>query len=139
VLRAGHGDYVINSEALVYMRQRALRRFRWHCAGQAKQGERVHIVAPTAQAREPECLLRDHSTVALRCSLSSGLLASLRLAPMLGPEAIATYCLPLTSKVMGGAEKPEPTLTFHNSSSVDSSKAAMVPSSRANPRCSGGG
>jgi hypothetical protein len=29
-------------------------------------------------------------------------------------DAIATYCLPLTSKVMGGAEKPEPTLIFHN-------------------------
>jgi hypothetical protein len=50
------------------MRQRALRRFRWHCAGQAKQGERVHIVAPTAQAREPECLLRDRA--GLRAPLS---------------------------------------------------------------------
>ena len=47
-----------------------------------------------------------------------------------GPDAIATYCLPLTSKVMGGAEKPEPILIFHNSSSEVSSKAATVPSIR---------
>jgi hypothetical protein len=49
-------------------------------------------------------------------------LASLRLA---------TYCLPLTSKVIGGAAKPEPTFTLYNSSSVVSSKAATLPSSRA--------
>ena len=58
----------------------------------------------------------DHSpntykTVALRCSLSSGALARRRL-PLAGsvPDAIATYCLPLTSKVIGGAEKAEPIL-----------------------------
>jgi hypothetical protein len=47
-----------------------------------------------------------YNTVALRCSLSSGALAHRRL-PLAGsvPDAIATYCLPLTSKVMGGAEK----------------------------------
>jgi hypothetical protein len=39
----------------------------------------------------------------------------------LSPDRIATYCLPPTSKVIGGAEKPEPTLTFHTSSSVVSS------------------
>ena len=39
----------------------------------------------------------------------------------LGPDTIATYCLPLTSKVIGGAEKPEPTLIFHSSSRVVSS------------------
>ena len=56
---------------------------------------------------------------------------SLVLAPLLGPDTIATYCLPLTSKVIGGAVKPAPTLTFHSSSSVVSSYAAMVPSSSA--------
>jgi hypothetical protein len=48
-------------------------------------------------------------------------LMSLDLAPALAPEAIAIYCLPLTSKLIGGAEMPEPTLNFHNSSSVTSS------------------
>src|ERR1700738_4302697 len=54
------------------------------------------------------------STIALRCSRSSGVLTSLALAAGLGPETIAIYCLPLTSNVIGGAEKPEPTLIFHN-------------------------
>jgi hypothetical protein len=35
-------------------------------------------------------------------------LTSRALAARLGPDAIATYCLPLTSNVIGGAEKPEP-------------------------------
>ena len=72
-----------------------------------------------------------YSTVALRCSLSSGALARRRL-PLAGsvPDAIATYCLPLTSKVIGGAEKAEPILIFHNSSSEVSSQAATVPSIR---------
>ncbi len=34
---------------------------------------------------------------------------------------MATYCLPPTSNVIGGALKPEPTLSFHSSSSVVSS------------------
>src|SRR5215831_14243976 len=55
-----------------------------------------------------------YSTTALRCSRSSGVLTSLALAGGLGPETIAIYFLPLTSKVIGGAEKPEPTLIFHN-------------------------
>jgi hypothetical protein len=38
-----------------------------------------------------------------------------------GPAKIATYCLPPTSKVIGGAEKADSTLTFHTSSSVVSS------------------
>src|SRR5262249_43866677 len=71
-----------------------------------------------------------YSTVALRCSLSSGMLSARRLASGLRPEAIATYCLPLNSKVIGGAAKGEPTLIFHSSSSVASSKAAPVPSKR---------
>src|SRR5260221_14756761 len=49
----------------------------------------------------------------------------------LAPEAIATYCLPLTSKLMGGAAKRVPTLIFHSCSSVVSSKAATVPSNKA--------
>src|SRR6266404_321167 len=46
-------------------------------------------------------------------------------------DGTATYCLPLTSNVMGGAAKPDPTLIFHSCSSVVSSKAATVPSSNA--------
>src|SRR6202035_5446558 len=72
-----------------------------------------------------------YSTTALRCSRSSGVLTSLALAAGLGPETIATYCLPLASNVIGGAEKPEPTLIFHNWSRVVSSNAATVPSSSA--------
>src|SRR5262249_11392679 len=71
------------------------------------------------------------STRALRCSFSSGVLTSRPFETGLGPDTIATYCLPLTSNVIGGAEKPEPTLIFHSSSSVVSSKAATVPSSSA--------
>jgi len=37
----------------------------------------------------------------------------------------------LTSNVIGGAEKPEPTLIFHNWSRVVSSNAATVPSTSA--------
>src|SRR6266568_3569113 len=80
---------------------------------------------------EPPCRIHSentYNTVALRCSLSSGVLMSLVRAALLGPAAIARYCLPLTAKVIGGAEKPEPTLTFHSSSSVVSSYAATVPS-----------
>ena len=62
-----------------------------------------------------------YSTVALRCSLSSGVLASRRLADSPPPDTIATYCLPLTSKLMGGALKGAPRFIFHNSSSVVSS------------------
>jgi hypothetical protein len=69
------------------------------------------------------------STMALRYPLSSG--ALIRLACS---EAIATYCLPLNSNAIGGAEKREPTLIFHISSSVVSSKAATVPSSKARNR-----
>jgi hypothetical protein len=47
---------------------------------------------------------------------------SLFLAEAPCPAVIAKYCLPLTSKVIGGAEKPDPKLIFHNSSSVMSSK-----------------
>jgi hypothetical protein len=46
----------------------------------------------------------------LRWSRSSGEFASFTLAPAPNPDAIATNCLPLTSNVIGGAEKPEPTL-----------------------------
>src|SRR5205085_6900453 len=59
-----------------------------------------------------------YSTVEWRWSRSSGVFMSLDFAAPLGPETIATYCLPLTSNVIGGAAKPEPTLIFHSSSSV---------------------
>src|ERR1700730_18178670 len=55
-----------------------------------------------------------YSTTALRCSRSSGVLTSLPLAAGLGPETIATYCLPLASNVIGGAEKPEARVILHN-------------------------
>src|SRR5579883_1651526 len=64
---------------------------------------------------------KTYSTVALRISFSSGVLTSFARAGVLRPEAMARYCLPLTSNVIGGAQKPVPTLTFHNSSSVVSS------------------
>src|SRR5579862_5364022 len=69
-----------------------------------------------------------NSTAAWRCSLSSGVLIFLSRACGLGPDTMATYCLPPTSKVIGGAEKPEPILTLHNCSRVVSSNAAKVPS-----------
>src|SRR5260370_21115721 len=72
-----------------------------------------------------------YSTRALRCSLSSGVLTSLLFAEGLGPDTISTYRFPPVSKVMGGAEKPDPTLIFHSSPSVDTSNAATVPSSSA--------
>jgi hypothetical protein len=78
----------------------------------------------TGSAQSP----KTYSTVAWRWSLSSGVLMSLALAEALGPDAIAIYCLPPTSKVIGGAEKPEPTLIFQSCSSVVSSNAATVPS-----------
>src|SRR5262252_619368 len=72
-----------------------------------------------------------YSMVTLRRSFNSGVLMSRARDETLAPDAIATYCLPLTSKLMGGVVMPEPTLNFHNSSSVVSSKAATVPSSSA--------
>jgi hypothetical protein len=65
-------------------------------------------------------------TVGLRWSLSSGVLTRLALAAVVGPDVIARYALPLTSKVIGGAQKPEPLLIFRNSPSVVSSNAAAV-------------
>ena len=73
---------------------------------------------------------KTYSTVAWRISLSSGNRILLRITP-LGPDAIATYCVPLISYVIGGAVKPDPTLIFHNSSRVVSSYAATVPSNSA--------
>src|SRR5215471_2440473 len=98
--------------------------------GRAPQGSIAQVPSCGAGA-EFDHSPNTYNTEALRCSSSSGALARRRLA-LAGsiPDAIATYCLPLTSKVMGGAEKPEPTLTFHNSSSVVSSKATTVPSIR---------
>src|SRR5439155_11415791 len=62
-----------------------------------------------------------YSTVAWRMSRSSGVLTRRDLPAAVGPDAIATYCLPFTSKVIGGAVKPEPTLIFQIWSSVVSS------------------
>src|SRR5215813_283667 len=76
-------------------------------------------------------IAKTYSTSAWRWSLSSGVFSSLRRETGLGPDTMATYCLPLTSNVIGGAEKPEPILIFHSSSSVVSSYAATVPSSSA--------
>src|SRR5215467_12162838 len=57
----------------------------------------------------------------LRCSFSSGVNTCLLSAMRLSPARIATYCLPLTSKVIGGALKPTPTLTFQSCCNVVSS------------------
>src|SRR5262245_21072911 len=62
-----------------------------------------------------------YSMVALGMPRSSGERAILARPTLLMPEAMAMYCLPSTAKVMGGAEKPVPILTFHSSSSVWSS------------------
>src|SRR5215467_4978841 len=98
--------------------------------GRAPQGSIAQVPSCGAGA-EPDHSPNTYNTEALRCSLSSGALARRRL-PLAGsvPDAIATYCLPLTSKVMGGAEKADPILIFHNSASEVSSKAATVPSIR---------
>src|SRR6185369_5710703 len=62
-----------------------------------------------------------NSTVAFDNVFISGERASLARPTTPMPEAMAMYCLPSTMYVMGGATKPEPTLIFHNSSSVWSS------------------
>src|SRR6266481_728587 len=72
-----------------------------------------------------------YSTVALRWSLSSGVARSFVREVALGPDAIAIYCLPLTSNVIGGAPNPAPTLILHSWLREVSSKAATVPSIRA--------
>src|SRR5262245_8880210 len=99
-------------------------------------GEAIGGGAPAGLTRNPPHSGRPHrpktySTVALRCSLSSGVRTSLLWEAVLGPDATATYCLPFTSNVIGGAAKPDPTLIFHSWSRVVSSKAATVPSSSA--------
>src|SRR5260370_39031538 len=90
--------------------------------GKAKRAHRRQVGTARKDAPLPtlQFIIRAHSpntysTVAWRCSLSSGVFMSLALAGPLGPDAIATYCLPLTSNVIGGAAKPEPTLIFHRS------------------------
>src|SRR6266849_10267253 len=84
------------------------------------------------QSAQPSAYkLNTYSTVALRSSLSSGVSRSFVREVALGPDAIAIYCLPSTSNVIGGAPNPAPTLIFHSWSRVVSSKAATVPSMRA--------
>src|SRR5262249_8517978 len=61
------------------------------------------------------------SIVWLRWSLSSGMSLCLFCAMRLSPERTATYCLPSTSNVIGGALKPVPALNFQSCSSVVSS------------------
>ena len=62
-----------------------------------------------------------NSIVWLRISRSSGVFTSAVLAFRPSPVRIATYCLPPTSKVMGGALKPTPTLTSQSCSRLMSS------------------
>src|SRR5262249_53248687 len=62
-----------------------------------------------------------NSMVWLRISRSSGVFMSVVLAGRLSPVRIATYCFPPTSKVMGGALKPTPTLIFQSCSRLTSS------------------
>src|SRR5579871_799850 len=56
-----------------------------------------------------------------RISRSSGVRTCRVFDTRLSPARMTTYCLPPVSKVMGGAEKPVPTLIFHNCSSDVSS------------------
>ena len=56
-----------------------------------------------------------------RISRSSGVKTCLVFDTRLSPVRIATYCLPPASNVIGGAEKPVPTLIFHSCSSDVSS------------------
>src|SRR5882724_9867435 len=62
-----------------------------------------------------------NSIVWFRCSFSSGSSRCLLRAIGLSPARIATYCLPPTSNVIGGALKPVPTLIFQSCSMVVSS------------------
>src|SRR5882757_1174728 len=62
-----------------------------------------------------------NSMVWFRCLRSSGVCECRRLEIGLKPDRIATYCFPLTSKVIGGALKPVPTLIFHSCCMVVSS------------------
>src|SRR5262249_61532772 len=62
-----------------------------------------------------------NSMVWLRISRSSGVCVCRRLVIGLSPDRIATYCLPPTSNVIGGALKPVPTLILPKGSSVVSS------------------
>src|SRR5262249_10922540 len=64
---------------------------------------------------------KTNSMVCSRCSRSSGVWVWRRLLIGLSPERIATYCLPFTSNVIGGALKPVPTLIFQSCSMVVSS------------------
>jgi len=75
--------------------------------GEVKQAARPSRYSPNT-----------NSMVWLRISRSSGVNAWRPFDIALKPERIATYCLPLTSKVMGGAWKPVPTLIFHSSCMV---------------------
>jgi hypothetical protein len=103
-----------------------------NCTGTQKQAPEIlawahrprdsRLYPPAVQLRsKPEDI--EHESVALLPEFRRTDQSRVR-EPGLGPDTIATYLLPLTSNVIGGAEKPEPTLTFHSSSSVVSSNAA---------------
>src|SRR5215510_11124196 len=51
-------------------------------------------------------------------SFSAGVLFNRSLVCALPPISTATYCLPLTAKVIGGAELKEPVLKLHSGFSV---------------------
>src|SRR5260370_25715763 len=102
--------------------------------GKAKRAHRRQVGTARKDAPLPtlQFIIRAHSpntysTVAWRCSLSSGVFMSLALAGPLGPDAIATYCLPLTSNVNGGPAEPQAALTFHSSPSLRSAYPSTVP------------
>ena len=71
----------------------------FHRVGQQRRAQ--------ARGQELALLVRDHGCEDLAAGPA--------------PEAMAMYCLPLNSKVIIGALKPEPTLNFHNWSRVVSS------------------
>ena len=81
---------------------------------------REPAAAPSSNIAESETEHEQHRLVALLLELrDEGVLAASRCGS--GRTGCAIYCLPLTSKVIGGALKPTPTLIFQNWSSVVSS------------------
>src|SRR5262245_60393278 len=79
-----------------------------------------HVTPVSRSLREPHSA-NTNSMVWLRISFSSGVSVRRPLEIWLSPDMIATYCLLPTSKVMGGALKPDPTLNVHSSCMLSSS------------------
>src|SRR3954463_10869921 len=109
------GNFVARMSQIAFFTRDGDMRGRWSRISRPRKrgrssGLRVLCPAPYGGATHNP---NTYSTMAWRRSRTSGELSSLVLAPPLGPDAMAIYCRLLYSKVIGGAEKPEPTLIFH--------------------------